>query len=72
MTVQCAGCNEVVPIGDTVAYWPVDDPSDVRYVCRPDITKLNPLLSPEGRDCFRRMVADQSIHTIAAPAKEGA
>lgn len=72
MDTQCAECGEILPRKDTIAYWPVASPSDVRYVCRPDITKLNPNLSPDGRDCFRRRVADQGTHAIAAPTREGA
>lgn len=64
MDIQCAGCYELLWYDEAIAYWPVDDPDKRGYVCRPDITKLNPNLSPEGRDCFRRVVADRTIHAI--------
>jgi histidyl-tRNA synthetase len=51
---QCASCGEVYPTEEMIAYWPVDDEEDRKYVCRPDITST----------CFRAVVKDTSIHAI--------
>jgi len=56
MTVKCKGCGNLVPVGDTIRYWPVDDPSDVHHVHRPDITT----------SCFRSEVREASVHAIGA------
>lgn len=52
----CARCGDALPLAELLAYWPVRDPSAIRYVCR-----------PRGeRYCFRFAVGGRWQHEIAA------
>lgn len=51
---KCVVCKNLVP--DVIVYWPLSEPADRRYVCRPDRTST----------CFRAAVGDQWTHGIAA------
>lgn len=56
----CANCRMVKPQAELLAYWEVDQPDLVRYVCRP----------ASESQCFRMRVGIASVHAIG-PAATG-
>lgn len=63
-TAQCQSCGAERPLRETTAYWPLADPSDIRYVCRPGTGNVP---QPKGymATCFR-IVGRASEYGIAA------